>query len=68
MTGKKEGQCAIQLEVSMWLRKRGDKNSLKGHVVKRKGFERSFSDHVTEKGGNEKVRRGDGKSFCQPHG
>jgi hypothetical protein len=35
---------AVQLVVSMWLRKRGDKSVFKGHVVRRRGDERSFGD------------------------
>jgi hypothetical protein len=33
----------------MWFKKRGDKKSFKGHLVRR-GDERSFDEHVT---GNE---------------
>jgi hypothetical protein len=48
LTGKAEEQAAIQLEMSMWMRKKGDENFFKGNVVRRRGDKRSFGGHVSQ--------------------
>jgi hypothetical protein len=45
LTGGAEKRAAIQLEMSAWLRKRCNEK-LKGHVLRRGGYKRSFGDHV----------------------
>jgi hypothetical protein len=54
LIGGMEEQTAIQLEMSMWLRKRDDENFFEGHTV-RKGdhvnWKRIFSDYTDRRGG-----------------
>jgi hypothetical protein len=43
-----EEWTAIQSVMSTWLRKGGNVKVFKGHMVRRKGGERSFSNHVNQ--------------------
>jgi hypothetical protein len=43
---EEEGRAAIQSVTSTWLRIEGDVKVFKGHVVRRSGGEKSFSDRV----------------------
>jgi hypothetical protein len=46
LNGGADERAAIQWEMNMWLRKRGDDKVFERSVVKRRGKERSFGDHV----------------------
>jgi hypothetical protein len=48
LTGGAEEQAAVQLEMSMWMRGKGDETFFKGNVVRRRGDERSFGGHVNQ--------------------